>query len=89
MNYPYAMIWFGVMGGFRGAAPVTPACPILFIYGQRKPFMFHSADWLTSLGTRPGCAVQPFSTDHWVMAQEPNAFNRCAIEWLVNPPSAS
>ena len=89
MNYPYAMIWFGVMGGFRGAAPVTPACPILFIYGKRKPFMFHSVDWLTTLGTRSGCAVQPFSTGHWVMAQEPNAFNQCAIEWLVSRPSTS
>ena len=89
MNYPYAMIWFGVMGGFRGAAPVTPGCPMLFIYGKRKPFMFHSVDWLTTLGTRSGCAVQPFSTGHWVMAQEPNAFNQCAIEWLVSRPSAS
>jgi pimeloyl-ACP methyl ester carboxylesterase len=83
MNYPYAMVWFGVMGGFRHAAPVIPVHPILFIYGTRKPFMFHSPDWLTTLGARPGCAVRPFSTGHWVMAQQPAAFNQCVVEWLV------
>jgi len=88
MNYPYAMIWFGVMGGFRSAAPVRPACPVLFMYGQRKPFMFHSLDWLTTLGTRPGCAVRAFSTGHWVMAQQPEAFNQSVLEWLVSQPSA-
>jgi pimeloyl-ACP methyl ester carboxylesterase len=88
MNYPYAMVWFGVMGGFQSAAPVTHACPMLFIYGERKPFMFHSVEWLTTLGTRPGCAVRPFSTGHWVMAQQPSAFNQCAKEWLVSASSA-
>ncbi len=83
MNYPYAMIWFRVMGGFRDAAPVVPACPILFIYGKRKPFMFHSADWLTMLSARPGCAVQPLSTGHWVMVQQPEAFNQRVVDWLV------
>jgi len=87
MNYPYAMVWFGLMGGFRDASPVNPACPILFIYGKRKPFMFHSVDWLTTLGTRPGCAVQPFSTGHWVMAQQPDAFNQCVVDWLAPPVS--
>jgi pimeloyl-ACP methyl ester carboxylesterase len=83
MNYPYAMIWFGLRGGFRGAAPVAPACPVLFIYGERKPFMFHSAAWLTKLAASPGCMVQPFSTGHWVMAQQPDAFSQCVRQWLA------
>jgi hypothetical protein len=50
MNYPYAMQWFGLLGGFRGAAPVEPACPLLYLYGERKPFMFHSPQWLEAHG---------------------------------------
>ncbi len=88
MNYPYAMIWFGVMGGFRHAAPVVHAGPMLFIYGESKPFMFHSAEWLTALRSRRGCAVQAFATGHWVMAQQPEAFNRCVVEWLVEQPGS-
>ncbi len=86
MNYPYAMIWFGLLGGFRGAARVAPACPLLFIYGKRKPFMFHSDEWLAELSARPGCAVRPFATGHWVMAQQPDAFNECVREWLTTAP---
>jgi cis-3-alkyl-4-acyloxetan-2-one decarboxylase len=84
MNYPYAMRWFGLLGGFRGAAQVAHGCPVLFIYGLRKPFMFHSPDWLAGLAERPGCAVQSFPTGHWVMLQQPEAFNRCVASWLTN-----
>lgn len=85
MNYPYAMLWFGLLGGFRGAAQVAHDCPVLFIYGRRKPFMFQSPDWLATLAERPGCAVQPFPTGHWVMTQQPEAFNRCVASWLTGP----
>jgi len=84
MNYPYAMIWFGLLGGFQSAAPVAHACPILFIYGKRKPFMFHSDEWLARLDAHPGSAVRPFSTGHWVMAQQPDAFAQCVREWLTS-----
>jgi pimeloyl-ACP methyl ester carboxylesterase len=48
--------------------------------------MFHSVEWLEMLAARPGCAVRPFSTGHWVMAQQPDAFNQCVIEWLAGRP---
>jgi cis-3-alkyl-4-acyloxetan-2-one decarboxylase len=87
MNYPYAMYWFGLLGGFRGAARVAHVCPVLFIYGLHKPFMFQSPDWLARLAASPGCAVQPFPTGHWVMAQQPEAFNRCVAKWLGSRPA--
>jgi pimeloyl-ACP methyl ester carboxylesterase len=83
MNYPYAMLWFGLLGGFRGAAQVAHDCPVLFIYGRHKPFMFQSPGWVAKLAARPGCAVQPFPTGHWVMAQQPDAFNQCVGNWLA------
>ena len=83
MNYPYAMVWFGLLGGFRSAANVAHECPMLFIYGENKPFMFHSEQWIAKLAARPGCAVQPFRTGHWVMLQQPEAFSKCVGEWLA------
>ncbi len=83
MNYPYAMLWFGLLGGFRGAKQVVHDCPVLFIYAERKPFMFQSSGWLAKLAARPGCAVRPFPTGHWVMAQQPDAFNQCVSGWLA------
>lgn len=85
MNYPYAMQWFGSLGGFRGAAPVEPACPLLYLYGQRKPFMFHSQQWLNSVAARPGCAVQGFATGHWVMVGDPAGFHSAVASWLNEP----
>jgi pimeloyl-ACP methyl ester carboxylesterase len=45
--------------------------------------MFHSPQWLAALAARAGCAVHAFPTGHWVMVQQPEAFNRCVREWLL------
>jgi pimeloyl-ACP methyl ester carboxylesterase len=86
MNYPYAMGWFGAFGGLRGLARVDlllgPVLPALYIYGRRKPFMFHSAHWLEQLSAAPGCAVQGLDTGHWVMRQKPVEFHACVRAWL-------
>jgi cis-3-alkyl-4-acyloxetan-2-one decarboxylase len=83
MNYPYAMKWLGSFGGFGSAAPVAPIQPMLYIYGQRKPFMFHSKAWLTSLQARSDCSVRAMPTGHWVMVQQPEAFGTCVRDWLL------
>jgi cis-3-alkyl-4-acyloxetan-2-one decarboxylase len=86
MNYPYAMQWFGSFGGLRGVARVDkvfgPKMPTLFLFGKRKPFMFHSARWLAALGTTPGCRVRGFDAGHWLMLQQPAQFTAAVREWL-------
>jgi pimeloyl-ACP methyl ester carboxylesterase len=86
MNYPYAMGWFGAFGGLRGVARVDhllgSRLPALYIYGRRKPFMFHSARWLEQLAVSPGCTVHAMDTGHWVMRQKPAEFNACVRAWL-------
>lgn len=86
MNYPYAMQWFGSLGGLRGVARVAqvlgPQLPTLFFFGKRKPFMFHSPRWLAALGTTPGCGVQGFDAGHWLMRQKPALFNASVRTWL-------
>ena len=86
MNYPYAMQWFGALGGLRGVARVAqvlgPQLPTLFLFGKRKPFMFHSPRWLAALVTTPGCAVQGFDAGHWLMRQKPALFSASVRTWL-------
>jgi pimeloyl-ACP methyl ester carboxylesterase len=82
MNYPYAIQWFGLKGGFRGAARFKLTCPMLFAYGEKKTFMFHSPQWMAQLSQQPGSKVQGFQTGHWVMVQQPAAFNACVLDWL-------
>ncbi len=82
-NYPYAMLWFGLHGGFKDSMRVDPKCPFLYIYGERKPFMFHSPDWPVALAAKPGNKVQAFATGHWVMLEKPAEFTACLHEWLA------
>ena len=88
MNYPDAMQWFGSAGGFRGAQPVDPHCPVLYLYGTRKPFMFQSQEWLDQLAARPGSAARAFHCGHWVMVNQPAEFYQCIDNWLAAQPVA-
>jgi pimeloyl-ACP methyl ester carboxylesterase len=84
MNYPYYLAWFGGKQSFaRQTQRFRPACPMLFIYGERKLFMFHSGDWIEALARQPGCEVAAFDTGHWVMLQRPERFNQVAAAWLA------
>jgi len=82
MNYPYAMQWFGTAGGFKPAAQINLTMPLLFVYGERKPFMFHSATWLEKVAGSPGSAVQGLPCGHWVMISRPEAFHATVRAWL-------
>jgi cis-3-alkyl-4-acyloxetan-2-one decarboxylase len=86
MGYPYAVRWFGVKGGFGRLHVFEPTVPMLYLYGQRKPFMFHSQAWLDALAARPGCRVLGLPTGHWVMLQRPEAFNQALLDWLEQSP---
>ncbi|WP_372660517.1 alpha/beta fold hydrolase [Hydrogenophaga sp.] len=90
MNYPYGMQWLGTYGGFKGLSRVRanapPRVPTLFVYGQRKPFMFHSSQWLQTLEATPGCAVHEIPAGHWLMRQKPERFNPVVRAWLDETP---
>ena len=92
MNYPYAMQWLGSFGGLRGVARVDrafdEALPLLFVYGKRKPFMFHSERWLKQLAETPGCGAVGLEAGHWMMRQQPEAFNNAVRRWLDGAEAA-
>ena len=84
MGYPYYLLWFGARSAFRGEVrPFMPACPMLFIYGRRKPIRFHAESWADALAARPGNEVVGFDTGHWVMSNSPQRFNEVVCAWLA------
>ncbi|MGQ0654987.1 MAG: alpha/beta fold hydrolase, partial [Betaproteobacteria bacterium] len=82
MGYPYAARWLGAAGGVRGLRVFNPHCPMLFMYGEKKPFMFHSHAWAAELGARPGNRVIGFPTGHWIMVSRAAEFNATLLAWL-------
>lgn len=83
MNYPYAHAWTGRL---RGALPFEPRCPMLYVYGERKPFMFHSPAWAERLAATPGCAVRGLRAGHWVMRDCAAEFEGLVAAWLDGAP---
>lgn len=85
MNFPYYILGGGSAGSYRSLVPFVPKVPMLFIYGIRKPFMFHSPQWTENLAAKPGCKVVAMETDHWPMVRQPERFNDIVIGWLEKP----
>jgi pimeloyl-ACP methyl ester carboxylesterase len=77
MGYPYAMRWLGVAGGLDRLKVFKPHCPMLYLYGERKPFMFHSRAWAESV------AARAFPTGHWIMIERASEFNAALLAWLA------
>ncbi len=88
MNYPYAMAWFKLGGGLP-TQPVRLQCPMLYLYGKRKPLMFHSPQWLQTLQSTPGSAAHGLATGHWIMVEQPKAFNELVLKWLQEATATS
>jgi pimeloyl-ACP methyl ester carboxylesterase len=81
MNYPYRNFWADVFSGRireldRG---YWPTCPLLFVYGEKKPFHFHSAAWLDHV-RKVGGEVVGLPCGHWV-PRDP-AFPGLLQRWL-------
>ncbi|MYN42437.1 alpha/beta fold hydrolase [Duganella sp. FT109W] len=85
MDYPYYILTAGAAGSYSSLVPFVPKVPMLFIYGTRKPFMFHSPQWTETMAAREGCKVVAMETDHWPMIRQPERFNDVVIGWLEKP----
>jgi pimeloyl-ACP methyl ester carboxylesterase len=82
MGYPYAMRWLGAAGGLDRLKAFQPHVPMLFVYGERKPFMFHSHAWAERLAARPQSRVMAFASGHWIMIERPREFDDALLAWL-------
>ena len=83
MDYPYYLLWLGGRRSYRHQVKrFQPACPMLFVYGRRKPVTFHAKAWADDLAARKGNQVVEFDTGHWVMIEQPERFNQVVSSWL-------
>jgi pimeloyl-ACP methyl ester carboxylesterase len=89
MNWPYFLQWFGGEEALpRRSVAFDPPCPMLFVYGKRKPLHFHSEAWADQLARRPSCRVEAFDTGHWPMIEQPGRFHEVLRDWLAATPAA-
>ena len=82
MGWPYWLRFNGGLEGMRGLLP-SAQMPMLFLYGRRKPFNFHSETWAKQVAAIPGCEVHGLDGGHWVMlgaTQEET--QRIVLRWL-------
>jgi pimeloyl-ACP methyl ester carboxylesterase len=82
MTYPYAMRWFGLRGGLRGAAPVQLCCPVFYVWSEGRKTKWHSPEWIEALHATPGCAELGMDAGHWVMLDRQAEFNAAVERWL-------
>ena len=81
--YPYYMNWLAGAQSYRqNKRRFVPSCPMLFIYGLKKPFMFHTEGWLTRVLENPLSKALAFDSGHWVMIEQSEQFTSAVINWL-------
>jgi cis-3-alkyl-4-acyloxetan-2-one decarboxylase len=86
MNYPYRNVWADLFSG-RDRELVEgywPTCPLLFVYGENKPFPFHSAAWVEHV-RKVGGEVVGLPCGHWV-PRDPS-FVDVLRRWLDHHPA--
>jgi len=88
LNCPYALGWFNDHPARRAALPFKLRCPMLYIYGRRRPFQFHTRNFEQAVQAKPGSTVLAFRSGHWVMREQPDAFNDAVLGWLRAPVPA-
>lgn len=72
MNYGYYLKYkSALLGRSQGEVLFDPACPMLFLYGRKKPTMFHSDAFVEKLNRTPGSKAIGFDAGHWLMLEQP------------------
>mgnify|MGYP001815963267 FL=1 len=60
----------------------TPRCPVLYLYGERKPLMFHSDRWIRVVEETGGKVFGVEGAGHWLMESHPEVVNEKLLEWF-------
>jgi len=89
-NYPYFYFWRGMfLPRWKSSllGYYQPACPLLYLYGQAKPVMFHSERWLRIVAESGGRCSGIEGAGHWFMETHPEAVNLAIKEWCLTGKS--
>ena len=82
LQLPHAITWLRASTPTVGMLPFKLRWPMLYIYGKRKPFSFHTRTFEAAVQSKPDSKVIAFRSGHWVMRDEPEAFNNAVMGWL-------
>lgn len=69
-NYSYFYLWRGMILPWKRSSLLgryRPRCPVLYLFGERKPVMFHSEKWLQIVAESGGRAEGIAGAGHWLM----------------------
>lgn len=83
-NYPYFYFWRGMLLPRWKSSLLgyyQPTCPVLYLYGKRKPVMFHSERWLKIIADTGGRSEGIDGAGHWFMETHPDIVNRAITDW--------
>jgi pimeloyl-ACP methyl ester carboxylesterase len=85
MDWPYQLMRSGAYAAYtERMRAFEPPRPMLYVYGRRKPFMFHSPAWIERLAHERRHRVLSLPTGHWPMRDAREAFDRAVSEWLAD-----
>ena len=84
MNYLYAHYWGLTLKRQMPRLKKKPDCPFFYIYGRRKPFMFHTKPWLETISDDSRNKVWEVAKGgHWMMLDQPKIVNEAVKGWLL------
>ena len=84
-NYPYFYFWRDTLLPWKRASLLgryRPQCPVLYLFGERKPLMFHSRKWLQIVADGGGRAEGVTGAGHWLMETHHEAVNEMLSDWF-------
>jgi pimeloyl-ACP methyl ester carboxylesterase len=87
-NYPYFYLWRNLFLPWKRRhllLSYRPRCPVLFLWGERKPVMFHSDAWLQMVADGGGRAEGIPNAGHWFMETHPEVVNPKIGDWFTAP----
>jgi pimeloyl-ACP methyl ester carboxylesterase len=93
-NYPYFYMWRNLLLPWKRRnllQDYRPACPVAFLYGERKPVMFHSPRWRQMVAETGGYSEGIAGAGHWFMETHPELVNRKIRDWfgVAQKPSSA
>ena len=84
-NYPYFYLWRNLLLPWHRKKLLSryrPRCPVLFLWGERKPVMFHSTQWLRIVADSGGRAEGLAGAGHWLMETHAGVVNDRLAAWF-------
>lgn len=84
-NYSYFYLWRNMIlpwkrGNLLGR--YRPQCPVLYLFGAKKPLMFHSAKWLEIVAESGGQSKGIEGAGHWLMETHADETNKYLADWF-------